>query len=275
MSESRPPEHLEERLVEAAASFGYPPTPDIASSVRERLAAERARRGRRSRMAPQRLAWALAVLVLLSGALAATPDARARILAFLRIGSIEIVVPTVTPALPTVPSLAATEQATTRPAASPTPLSSRLNLNGQTTLDDAQTRVDFPIRLPSYPPNLAAPDGIYVQDLGGPAVILVWLERGSPARVSMSLHQLTEDAFAQKLVQRPEFIQETTVNGRRAAWVRGPHLLQFRAPGGGFEMRERRLVLGNVLIWEENEITYRLETELPLEEAVRVAESLR
>jgi hypothetical protein len=29
-----------------------------------------------------------------------------------------------------------------------------------------------------------------------------------------------------------------------------------------------------VLIWEENQITYRLETDLPLEEAVRIAESL-
>ena len=274
MSESRPPDHLEERLAEAAASFNYPPTPDIAGSVRERLETERRPSRRWSRTVPRRLAWALAALLLFGG-IAATPDARARILAFLRIGSIEIVVPTVTPVIPTAPAVVATEQATPRPASSPTPLSSRLNLNGQTTLDDAQTRVDFPIRLPSYPPDLAAPDGIYVQDLGGPAVILVWLERGSTARVSMSLHQLTEDAFARKLVQRPELMQETTVNGRGAAWVRGPHLLQFRAPGGGFELRERRLVLGNVLIWEENEITYRLETELPLEEAVRVAESLR
>ncbi len=216
----------------------------------------------------------MAALLLLFGGLAATPEARARILAFLRIGSIEIVVPTATPALATAPSVAATEQATTRPAASPTPLSSRLNLNGQTTLDDARKRVDFPIRLPTYPPDLGTPDGVYLQDLGGSAVILVWLEPGSSTRVKMSLHQLTEDAFARKQAPR-EFIQETSVDGNRAAWVRGPHFLEFKTPGGGFDMRERRLVPGNVLIWEENEITYRLETELPLEEAVRVAESLR
>ncbi len=34
MSESQRSDHLEERLEEAAASFGYPPTPDIAGSVR-------------------------------------------------------------------------------------------------------------------------------------------------------------------------------------------------------------------------------------------------
>jgi hypothetical protein len=36
-----------------------------------------------------------------------------------------------------------------------------------------------------------------------------------------------------------------------------------------------RLIKGHVLIWEQEEITYRLETDLPLEEAVRVAESLQ
>ena len=273
MSEAQPPDHLEERLAQAAASFSYPPTPDIAGSVRGRLATERRPSGWRPPMAGHRLAWALAALLLFGG-IAVTPDARARILAFLRIGSIELVVPTVTPISPTAPAAVATKPATARPASSPTPLSSRLNLNGQTTLDDARKRVDFPIRLPSYPPDLGAPDGVYLQDLGGPAVILVWLEPGSSTGVNMSLHQLTEDAFAQKQVQR-EFIQETSVDGNRAVWVRGPHFLQFKSPGGGFDMRERRLVLGNVLIWEENEITYRLETELPLEEAVRVAESLR
>jgi hypothetical protein len=270
MSESHPPDHLEERLVDAAASFHYPPTPDIAGSVRKRLQTDRGRRGWRPPVAPRRLAWALAVLLLLFGGIIATPDARARILAFLRIGSVEIVVPTASPPLRSTPA-----EQRTAPTASPTPLSSRLNLNGQTTLAEAQQRVDFPIHLPSYPEDLAAPDGVYVQDLGGLVVILVWLEPGSSTRVRMSLHQLTEDAFAEKQVQQRELIQETTVNGQRAAWVRGPHILQFRTPSGGFDLHERRLVLGNVLIWEENEVTYRLETELPLEEAVRVAESLR
>jgi hypothetical protein len=36
----------------------------------------------------------------------------------------------------------------------------------------------------------------------------------------------------------------------------------------------RRLVEGNVLIWFENGLTYRLESDLSLEETVRVAESL-
>ena len=33
--------------------------------------------------------------------------------------------------------------------------------------------------------------------------------------------------------------------------------------------------MGNVLIWEENKITYRLETSLELDEAIHIAESLQ
>jgi hypothetical protein len=37
----------------------------------------------------------------------------------------------------------------------------------------------------------------------------------------------------------------------------------------------RRLIDGHVLIWEEDGITYRLETGVTLEEAVKIAESLQ
>ena len=36
-----------------------------------------------------------------------------------------------------------------------------------------------------------------------------------------------------------------------------------------------RMIDGHVLIWEENKITYRLETDLELDEAIRIAESLQ
>jgi len=39
-------------------------------------------------------------------------------------------------------------------------------------------------------------------------------------------------------------------------------------------MKVSRLVNGHVLIWENGEVTYRLETDLSMEEAVKIAESL-
>jgi hypothetical protein len=63
------------------------------------------------------------------------------------------------------------------------------------------------------------------------------------------------------------------VAGREAAWTQGPYVLAYQHPLGE-ELDMRRLVEGNVLIWFENGLTYRLESDLSLEETVRVAESL-
>jgi hypothetical protein len=133
---------------------------------------------------------------------------------------------------------------------------------------EAQARAGFAIKLPTYPPDLGPPDRVFLQDMAGPVVITVWLAPDQPDRVRLSLHQLGPGTFAEKV--QPRVVQETTVRGQPALWTEGPHLLQV--PDGGYE--PRRLVTGNTLIWAEGEITYRLETDLPLDEALRIAESL-
>ncbi len=69
-------------------------------------------------------------------------------------------------------------------------------------------------------------------------------------------------------------MRETSVKGQPALWTQGPYLLQFERDGQVI-VDTRRLVTGHVLIWVEKGITYRLETDLSLEEAVRIAESLK
>jgi hypothetical protein len=66
-------------------------------------------------------------------------------------------------------------------------------------------------------------------------------------------------------------IQETQVDGVYAIWAQGPYLIQLTSGTYVF----RRTVEGNTLIWEEDNITYRLESDLTLEETIRIAESLR
>ncbi len=61
------------------------------------------------------------------------------------------------------------------------------------------------------------------------------------------------------------------MNGHRAVWAIGPYPLVLRNK----DIQLTRLVDGHVLIWAEGDITYRLETNLSLEEAIRVAESLQ
>lgn len=85
----------------------------------------------------------------------------------------------------------------------------------------------------------------------------------------MSLHFIPAGSWAIDKAN-PAMIQETSVNGQRAIWAVGPYPLRLH----NGDLQFRWLVDGHVLIWEEENLTYRLETDLPLEEAIRIAESL-
>ena len=269
-------EHLEGRIQETARLFAYPPTPEIAAAVRRRLEAPPPRQVSRR----QRMAWAIAILVFAMAGLLAVPPVRAQILEFLQFGAVRIFftapTPTATPTLiPTTQSFGQ-PQATASPIQTPVPvptatlLPSLLNLAGETSLQDAHARLDFPILLPSYPPDLGPPDYVFLQDQSGEVLILVWIDPDNPDQVLLSLHEFGQGTFAAEKWE-PRVIENTLVNGRPALWASGPYLMVLR--NGDLEMR--RLIQGQVLIWVVDDITYRLETDLEMEEAVRIAESLR
>ncbi len=256
---------LENRLQMLAGEMPYPPTPDIVPLVRPHL-----RKGIRSRLHLRLAAGAALTIVLLAAALFAVPNVRAEIVRFIQIGVVRIftAAPDDTP-VPTRP--AAPDTATVSPTQvnAPTPVQRPLSLNpaGETGLQMAAQNAGFPVRLPAYPPDLGMPDKIYFQE-DGPTVILTWLDSQQPERVRLSLYQIGPGSILVKKMQ-PE-VQEVQVNDQFAAWTDGPYLLEI--VGGGY--REMRLVEGHTLVWTDGEITYRLETDLPLEEAVRIAESL-
>lgn len=272
---------LEEQLRAAAETFPYPPTPDLAGAVRGQIS-----KGAGDRARPH-LRWAVAALLLVLLSLLAVPQVRAGLGALFRVGAIDVVIPTPFPTpepAPTVlPSQAAADSSpSTTPAptatrrSTPTPLLSVLNLVGETTFAEASRRANFPLRLPTYPEDLGTPERVFVQDLGGTAVILVWMDPSHTDQVRMSLHQLGNDIFGRKTVQSREVLEATTVNNRPALWVRGPHFLRFKGRPDDDFPEPARLVDGNVLIWEaEDGITFRLENKVSLEEARRIAESVR
>ncbi len=259
-------EQFETRLRATAANFVYPPTPNVAASARRRLAT---RKRRPSVFVQRRLAWAALVVVALLAGLLSVPQVRASIIEFLQIGAIRIflVPPTATPVPPTPTG---TPSPTMTPRPTPTPIPSLLNLAGETTLEDARARAGFAIPLPAYPDDLGLPDRVYLQDLDGDFVVLVWLDPAQPEEVRLSLHMIEGGSFAGTKAE-PQVIQETTVGGRRAVWAEGPYIL--RLTNGNIDVR--RLIEGHVLIWVEEDVTYRLETDLPLDEAVKIAESLK
>jgi hypothetical protein len=261
-------EKWEARLRATASAFPYPPTPDIVGAIRPQLEARPARR-----VSPQ-WAWAFAILVITLAGLLAVPQVRAGLIEFLQIGVVRIrlVAPTPT-ATPTLVAHTGTPRPPTpAPRPSATPYTSVLQLAGETTFEKAQASVTFPIFLPTYPGDLGKPDKVYLQDLGGQGVVLVWLDPNEPTRVRMSLHQFPAASFVIEKGE-PNILEITTVNGELAAWTEGPYLLRILRNGReGLDFG--RLITGHVLIWVDNGITYRLETELSLKEAVRIAESL-
>jgi hypothetical protein len=200
---------------------------------------------------------------VLCAALLAVAPVRAWVAEILQLGAVRIFVQ---PSLPD-----ATEGTPLPPPTAvpwPTPLASVLDMAGATTLAEAETQLPFPIQLPAYPPDWGMPDHVYVQNLDGPALVLVWMDRQQPEKVMASLHVLTSEALVYKM--QPQQVDATTVDGAEALWLAGPYIVQ----NGAGEWAPQRLVAGHVLIWTDGELTYRLESDLAVEEAVRVAESL-
>ncbi|HEX9990172.1 MAG TPA: DUF4367 domain-containing protein [Chloroflexia bacterium] len=266
MSEQLPVDPVDDKLHDLAQHFSYPPTPDIAQSVSRKLASEgafdRKRAGSRieSRSRP-RLAFAPVVLVLalLFVGVLAVPEVQAFVRSILRIGVVTIVEGTPT-------------------AGSPGPLPSPvvgLDLTGETTLEGARAKIFFPIKLPTYPSDLGAPDRVFVQESEGDALVLAWLDPVRNDTARMILDELGSDMIAKKTLSQGYTLQETTVNGQRAVWIGSIHILDFYNRSSSTETELRRLINGPVLLWSEGDVTYRLQSDLPLEEAVKVAESLK
>jgi hypothetical protein len=249
---------VENSVRETASEFRYPPLPDISRQVLPRLKPATLKRELRV----QKLAWAAVVLFIVVVGLLATPPVRAQILEFLQVGVVRIFLeqPSETPA-PTE------NQATPSPETSLIPYLQAIA--GETTLQNVQERVPFPIRLPGFPTDLGEPDLVFLQNMAGPLVVLVWMDPQETEQVRLSLHLIGPGSYAIGK-SMPHALEMAEVNGQPAVWAEGPYVLNMK----NSRVENFRLIEGHVLIWEEGELTYRLETDLPLEEAVRIAESL-
>jgi hypothetical protein len=249
---------VEARLQEAAAEFRYPSIPDIRNKVLSGMKQSQVTR----QLHTQKLAWTVMILAALMVGLLAVPPVRAQVVEFLQVGVVKIfqVQPGQTPA-PTQ-----NHEGTSPPAAL---IPSLQLIAGETDLQNAQERVQFPIQLPGYPADLGDPDRVFLQDMAGPLVVLVWMEPEVPEQVRLSLHIVGPGSYAIAKFMPPT-LETTQVDGQLAIWAKGPYVLNMN--NGTLE--NIRLIEGHVLIWEQGRLTYRLETDLPLEEAVRIAESL-
>ena len=263
---------LERALADVGRRLAYPATPDLAPRVAAQLRAE---------PAPptplpfprRRLMWLAAALALLviAGTLVLFPQARSTIADRLGLRGI----------------LIRWEETTPRPA--PSPVGARLLLGRQTTLDEARAALDFAVMLPTVA-GLADPPEVYLSGENEDAM-LSFVYPASPelpsaagADVGALLTQfrgrverdLIEKGLSAQATGAAARLEAVDVAGRPGYWISGaPHAVFFVCPDVGECRQERYRLAGNVLLWEQEGTTLRLESDLPLEESLAIAESVR
>jgi hypothetical protein len=155
-----------------------------------------------------------------------------------------------------------------------------LVLGRKVELGEAQAAVDFPIKVPS---SLGPPTAVHILEWNlGTQVFLVWeatdrLSEVGDSGTGLLLAEFRADLdeeFFIKIVGSGTVVEHVTMNGARAFWLEGsPHVFIFTTPEGG-RIEDATRLTGNVLIWEANGVTYRLESDLGRTEALAIAESL-
>jgi len=239
------------RIVRLARELPYPSTPDVAGQVAARLAA--------GDSGQQGLAWAsvAAAILVIVGGLMAVPPVRAVVFEIIGIGAVRI---------------ETRERAGSLefPPAATIPLETIVD--ERTTLAAARERTGHALPLPAFPDGVGEPDAVYYQALvDGWAVFMLWTAADVPDRARMSLVAISSGTAVGKTT--PTDLVETTVHGERALWVRGPHRLMLPV-GGNARTSAQMLVESPVLIWESAGVTWRLESQLPMDEMRKIAESM-
>jgi hypothetical protein len=253
---------LDRALSDLGGYLAYPPTPDLAGGVRRRLANQptRPRSIWYTLLTQRRLAVALLVLIAAAATIVAvSPAARTAIADRLGLRGVQI------------------QQVT----AIPTPLGSRLNLGQPMTLDQARTRAAFAVQVPAV---LGAPDEVYL--LSVPAsgqVALVYharptLPQANGTGVGLLLTEFQGSLHSTGVVGKGlppgTRLEELQVGGGRGYWIDGdPHTFFYLDGGGQVQMETTRLA-GGVLLWEQADMTLRLESALPKEAALQIAASV-
>ncbi len=265
MSQQLAPEYgeIDVLLHASAKAFAYPRTPNIAAGVFIRLDDEgqsHAIAGSfidslRQTFARPALRVAAAVLLVAAvavGSALAVPQSREALADFFGLSHVKIEIgPVLGP---------------------PPPVLSPASFAEPATLGSAQDRVDFAIRLPAIDGTRMTPDAVYVEGRSPGAEVVITVYEAE----DFDLYQSANGFFGKGGIPTSDVIQDASVSGQEAIWISfGGHIASSLDGQGRVFIETERTVERATLLWEETGVTYRLETSLSLEEAIRIAESLR
>jgi hypothetical protein len=239
---------LELALRELGRQVEFPPTPDLASTVRQRLEAAPRRRFALPRR--RALAVAFAILAVAIGAVMAVPSARTAVLEWLGIKGVTVV------RVEKLPE---------------GPLVNEVGLGERVALDEARRRAPWLVE--PHRDGLGAPDEVYVSSsVPGGQVTFIW---GTKQNARLLMTQSPGTAFAEKMLQPGSETERTDVDGAPAIWFFGEeHFFLFRDRNGELQEGTGRLV-GNTLLWQLGDLTVRIEGDLSKEQALEIARSVR
>ncbi len=263
--------NMDRYLTNKASAFRYPPTPDIASAVRNRLVEGSYRdngrpRGRRHRPAQAGLAMALTVAVLL-GSMFVVPGARAFV-GDLYVGAVHLIL-----GGPDQPQRDISASTPVIPGASWNP-----GLAGETNLASIAGNWPGALKLPTYPSDLGLPDHIYYQSVNYDLFLYVWLDPTNPARPRLTLYQVPMTTAASKIIPSGTRMTDVMVGTSYGEWIDGPTTLQLQYydANGSKIWSADQLLDGNTLLWKDmdNGYTYKLVGDLTQDEAIRIATSM-
>jgi hypothetical protein len=259
---------LEQALRKLGQELTYPPTPDLATGVLSRLDSQPPTPLPLARS--RRAVWlAAAILIMLLGTLALFPEVRTAIADRLGLSGVQI---RWVDEIPT-----------------PAPVVTPLLLGRPVSLEDARAAVDFPVFVPTAD-GFADPAEIYRLGQGENAMIsFVYPAReGLPVSevsgVGALLTQFRGDVernLIEKGLRGNDGARETrldavTVDGERGFWISGaPHSVFLVCHDDGECREERYRLAGNVLLWERDGVTLRLESALSQEESLTIARSMQ
>ena len=257
---------LERLLTATARDVTYPAPPDLSARVLAATAMEPSApripdslsplgrgvgRGAGARRAFAALVAAMLVLLALTLAVAPTRDAIARLFG-VEGSKIEV--------LPTP-----------RAGESPTPIAAGVvQTNGRgapVALEDIEERAGFGPALPNVPdPRLGSSVVFYA---GQPVVMHHY------AAFDLWETRLRQEAGFGKGLPESATAEEVEVNGVPGVWLTGaPHYVYYYTQTGFVVADSQRLVERNTLVWRTDAFFYRMETDLPLEDALRIAETM-
>jgi hypothetical protein len=239
---------LELALRELGRQVEFPPTPDLASTVRQRLGAAPRRRFALPRR--RALAVAFAILAVAVGAVMAVPPARTAVLEWLGLKGVTVV------------------RVEKLPEA---PLTSEGGLGEPVTLAEARRRAPWLVE--PHDEGVGTPDEIYMSsEVPGGQVTFIW---GTTQNARLLMTQSPGTAFAEKMLQPESKTERTDVDGAPGIWFFGEeHFFVFRDRNGDLQEGTGRLV-GNTLLWQLGDLTVRLEGDLSKEQALEIARSVR